>query len=178
MAMKLLPPGKRGPCWYIRGTFEGRMYEFSTGAADQTEAEDFLRRWLDHMAVVISEEKRRNTPAAAFMGAFEYWMIETLHLIGENVFDRRTGGQVRFYANGKGYRAAKVEYDRTVRSVLEHRVKFLLAHGWMPETIDHLDGRRDNNRLANLEASTPTRQAANRKSTPFWGKNAKDTLSH
>jgi hypothetical protein len=38
------------------------------------------------------------------------------------------------------------------RSYYLHRVIWLLVHGEWPETVDHIDGDRSNNRLANLRS--------------------------
>ena len=53
-----------------------------------------------------------------------------------------------------------------------HRVKFALAHGWLPTHVDHVDGDRQNNRLDNLRAATAQQNARNtdrtmRKKSPF-----------
>jgi hypothetical protein len=42
-----------------------------------------------------------------------------------------------------------------------HRVKFALAHGYLPVQVDHADGNRQNNRLNNLRAATAQQSAWN-----------------
>lgn len=44
MALKLFPPGKRGPFYVLRGTINGRRHEFSTQTADPDAAKDFKKR--------------------------------------------------------------------------------------------------------------------------------------
>jgi integrase len=50
MPYKLLPPGKRGPYWYLRGTFAGRRVEVSTGTKNSKSAkvwaEDYIAQIL------------------------------------------------------------------------------------------------------------------------------------
>jgi hypothetical protein len=38
MRYKLLPPGKRGPFWYVRGSNGKRRFEFSTETRDRAAA--------------------------------------------------------------------------------------------------------------------------------------------
>ena len=49
-----------------------------------------------------------------------------------------------------GYEQVKVG-KKTYRS---HRVIFAMHHGYMPQTIDHIDGNKLNNRIENLREST------------------------
>lgn len=161
--MKLLPPGKRGPCWYIRGTVRGRPYEVSTGTLDAAEAADFLRRFLIDLPRrerAEDEASRRATPRAIDMGLFEQWLLEVFVLDGELVRWRHDRRCLAFYKTA-GYLTATVPYLNYVKKVRKHRLKFLLAHGWLSETIDHIDRNPANNLLSNLEASTPAMQAAN-----------------
>lgn len=46
---------------------------------------------------------------------------------------------------------------------LEHRVIFLMIHGYLPAFIDHIDGDYLNNRIENLRPVTRKQNAANRK---------------
>lgn len=46
MPYKLLPPGKRGPFWYIRGKIAGRRREVSTGQADREGAEKWAAEYV------------------------------------------------------------------------------------------------------------------------------------
>jgi integrase len=57
MQYKLQPPGKRGPCWYIRWTQDGRDRERSTGAETRRGAETFAERYFGELA-------RRRVPGA------------------------------------------------------------------------------------------------------------------
>lgn len=161
--MKLIPPGKRGPCWYIRGTVRGRTHEMSTGTMDAGEAADFLRHFLAALPRFereTGEHARRTMPRAIELGQFEAWLAEVFVLDGEIVRWRHDGQALRFYPTG-GYLVAKIAYLNYSESVREHRLKFLLAHGWLPESVDHIDRDTTNNMLANLRAATPAMQSAN-----------------
>lgn len=57
MLYKLQPPGKRGPCWYIRWTENGKDRERSTGAETRRGAEAFAERYFAELA-------RRRVPGA------------------------------------------------------------------------------------------------------------------
>ena len=39
MRYKRLPPGKRGPFWYVRGSHDKRRFEFSTETKDRAAAQ-------------------------------------------------------------------------------------------------------------------------------------------
>lgn len=74
------------------------------------------------------------------------------------VFTRKTGGAVsgtiyngyvRLGIDGRNYRA--------------HRVAWLVFHGRWPGALDHIDGDRANNRIANLREVTTTENNRNKK---------------
>jgi len=46
MPFKLVPPGKRGRFWYVRGTLSGRRFEVSTGTTDRKGAEGFAIQYV------------------------------------------------------------------------------------------------------------------------------------
>jgi hypothetical protein len=39
-------------------------------------------------------------------------------------------------------------------SIAEHRIIFLMHHGYLPEQVDHIDNDRTNNRIENLRKAT------------------------
>lgn len=168
--MKLIPPGKRGPCWYIRGTLHGVPREVSTGTTEEGAAQMFLLKFIAHYDAEherdrLSEENRRQAPAAVPLGEFEQWALETFELDGETVRWKSDRRRVAFFTTD-GYRVGKIPFKTWRKSIREHRIKFLLAYGWLPETIDHIDRNRANNRLDNLRASTPALQQNNIKRGP------------
>lgn len=44
----------------------------------------------------------------------------------------------------------------------EHRLIFLMHHGYLPEQIDHIDGTKDNNRIENLRPATNSQNQFNK----------------
>lgn len=60
---------------------------------------------------------------------------------------------------GDGYRYIQLER----RPLLAHRIAWLLHHGdWPNAQIDHLDGDRSNNRIANLREASTSQNGMNR----------------
>ena len=216
--LKLIPPGRRGACWYIRGTYRGHRYEYSTGQTHEDDADAFRRTFIEridllhlteeaevpvvlvpprgavkewHLRCRVGEREidldtrssterdaraflqdylaggvaheiaRRSTPEVVPLGEFERWLSATFALLGETVVWRADRSTLTFHLVGAGYLGATVNFGPLKKRVLAHRLKFLLAHGWLPRSIDHDDGRRWNNQLLNLKAATPATQQAN-----------------
>ena len=68
-----------------------------------------------------------------------------------------------------GHEAGRAHYITGRRSVgirgkkyPNHRIIFLMHHGYMPEQIDHIDNDCTNNRIENLRAATHAQNMANR----------------
>jgi hypothetical protein len=77
------------------------------------------------------------------------------------IFSRRNGrgaaSQVG-YLMPKGYRIIRVNYHK----FLAHRLAWFYVHGeWPPHEIDHVNRRRDDNRIANLRPATRLENAQN-----------------
>lgn len=66
-----------------------------------------------------------------------------------------------------GYMATRVWVGKKCKRVSLHRLVFLLANGYLPETVDHINGIRDDNRPENLRAATARQQQANRAAAGF-----------
>ncbi len=78
MSYKLIPPGRRGPCWYVRGTDSGGPFEYSTGKDARRDAE----RWVEE--VFLPERARRRVPGAGetvgFAAAARFYKAASPHL--------------------------------------------------------------------------------------------------
>ena len=68
--------------------------------------------------------------------------------------------------NGFGYKTTKIDGVR----YRVHRLIFMMFHGFMPETVDHIDGNPLNNRIENLREATRSQNQQNR-TKPKTGKN-------
>lgn len=72
MSYRLLPPGKRGPYWYIRGKIAGRRREVSTGQTDLARAE----KWAAEYAAALH---RDTVPDAADAVSFAHAAQAFIH---------------------------------------------------------------------------------------------------
>ena len=61
--------------------------------------------------------------------------------------------------NSEGYR----RFQFFGNTLLEHRVVFLMFNKYLPKTIDHIDGVRDNNKIQNLRECTINENCYNSK---------------
>lgn len=77
----------------------------------------------------------------------------------EKIFPGHRSGQIAGSVNGSGYKHVRVNG----KIVLQHRVVFLMYHGYLPKYIDHRDNDRLNNKIGNLRAATARQNQANRK---------------
>lgn len=61
------------------------------------------------------------------------------------------------YVDNNGYRKLSVKNKR----YQEHRIIFLMHHGYLPDTIDHIDGNPANNCIENLREATQQQNCYN-----------------
>ncbi len=61
------------------------------------------------------------------------------------------------YVDKNGYRKMSIKNKR----YQEHRIIFLMHHGYLPDTIDHIDGNPANNRIENLREATQQQNCYN-----------------
>ena len=61
------------------------------------------------------------------------------------------------YVDNNGYRKLSIENKR----YQEHRIIFLMHHGYLPDTIDHIDGNPSNNLIENLREVTQQQNCYN-----------------
>lgn len=71
--------------------------------------------------------------------------------------DGRYRGNIAGYVTKRGY--VRINIDR--HTIEAHRVAWAVVHGYWPETIDHADGCKSNNALANLREATRSENSAN-----------------
>jgi hypothetical protein len=91
-------------------------------------------------------------------------------LEGEDVIRISTGMVVSPAPNKAGYSYASYRVTRGKhKRILLHRLKFFLAHGYLPQEVDHRDRHSVNSELTNLRAATSSQNKMNRaiKSRPL-----------
>lgn len=90
---------------------------------------------------------------------FEYDK-ETGDLIWKACRSRRVKvGDIAGTVNSKGY----IKLDVNYKKYLAHRLVFLMHKGYLPKTIDHINGNPADNRIQNLRAVTAGQNQHNRK---------------
>jgi hypothetical protein len=66
--------------------------------------------------------------------------------------------------NSNGYLSVCIKGKR----YLGHRLAWYLSYGeWPPDTVDHIDGDRSNNRLVNLRLATRSQNQSNRRAKGY-----------
>jgi len=60
--------------------------------------------------------------------------------------------------DSKGYKRVCINY----RTYLQHRIIFLWCHGFLPETVDHINRVKTDNRIENLRAATRSENSVNK----------------
>ena len=76
-------------------------------------------------------------------------------------------GEVQGTQLGNGYMGTGIRWEGKIKRVLMHRMVFLLEHGHLPETVDHINGDRADNRIVNLRAANKHQQQGNRASRGY-----------
>lgn len=72
---------------------------------------------------------------------------------------RAKAGKIAGYLGAGGYLRVKIDYEEHYL----HRLAWLFVHGNMPpDQIDHINGRRDDNRLCNLRLADNSQNNQNR----------------
>jgi len=164
----LRPPGGKRKTYSFRCTIKGQQFEITTGESDKAAAWEVAARMWE---TIENDPVYQGTatigpsdtlPEVMPLGPFETFLLANFTLIGERVVRLGTGKAVSFYISAHGYKQGIIEWERREKRVLEHRIKFLLHHRWLPRSIDHINRERGDNALANLRASSPFRQARNR----------------
>jgi hypothetical protein len=78
-----------------------------------------------------------------------YWRTKTAISV---TIGKRAGGN-----HGDGYRCVSINNKR----YLEHRIIFLIHHGYLPQFIDHIDCNKLNNRIENLREASNAQNSQN-----------------
>lgn len=78
-----------------------------------------------------------------------YWKTKTAISV---TVGKRAGGN-----HGDGYRCVSINNKR----YLEHRIIFLMHHGYLPEFIDHIDCNKLNSRIENLREASSWQNSQN-----------------
>lgn len=77
-----------------------------------------------------------------------------------NTWNARFAGKPALTSDSRGYRIGSI----FTRSYFAHRVAYAIYHGeWPDDQIDHINGKRSDNRIANLRAVTRQENARNMK---------------
>lgn len=93
----------------------------------------------------------------------------------------KKSGRSSSYKDAKEYMRIGIGGKR----YLQHRIIYLLFHGYLPSVVDHIDGDTTNNKIENLRAATNTENLQNMKLCPSntsggknvsWDKKAKKWL--
>ena len=61
-----------------------------------------------------------------------------------------------------GYRHIKITINKKTYSLRAHRVAWFICYGYLPNTIDHINMSRDDNRICNLRDCSPSENCKNK----------------
>jgi hypothetical protein len=99
---------------------------------------------LDHSTGVLRWKRR----------SMAYFSSERI----QNSWNSQFAGAVVGCVSNGGYLTTKITLGGEAYSFLVHRVVWLLIYGVWPDTIDHIDGVKLNNRPSNLRSVSQTEQ--------------------
>jgi hypothetical protein len=134
----------------------------------QEQAADFL--YESDRAMVLAPEWALVPDVWEYRDNELYWRVKC----GRGTAVKHVGDKVAVKPDLLGY--CYVTYRRKHYAV--HRLVFLLAYGWLPDCVDHIDGNPSNNVAANLRAATRLQNQFNRKPNVKSKTGIKNVTSH
>ena len=69
-------------------------------------------------------------------------------------FTHKKNGKRAGYTTPAGYIRLSLYHEKTNRALFAHRLAWFISHGTIPDTINHINFIRNDNRLINLEDTT------------------------
>ena len=82
---------------------------------------------------------------------------DLFYYIDGTLIRKRSGKKIGTRPNGRGYGQVKIAGI----NYLAHRVIFMFVHGYLPDVLDHRDGNKLNNHVANLRPATQQQNLRN-----------------
>ena len=70
-------------------------------------------------------------------------------------------GNFAGYLNHNGYRQIKATINGKPKHLLAHRLAWFIYYGELPNTIDHINGMKDDNKITNLRSCTHQQNSFN-----------------
>lgn len=116
-------------------------------------------------------------------GALTWRVRPRSHFSSERAWNsnnaRQSGRAVAPTLNNRGYRVVGLTYSGCASIFLQHRVVYSLWHGSWPEAvIDHINGDKQNNSIANLRCCSMLQNMANQRLTTGPAGRLKGTCFH
>ena len=134
----------------------------------QEQAADFL--YERDRAMILAPEWAIAPNVWEYRDRALYWLIKC----GRGVTVRHIGDKVVVKGDPLGYQY--VTWRRKHYAI--HRIVFLLANGWLPDCVDHIDGNPANNTIENLRAASRLQNQHNRRANAKSKTGIKNVTPH
>lgn len=86
----------------------------------------------------------------------------------------KLNGKIAGSLDSSGYLQTKINK----KLYLNHRIIFLMFHGYLPELLDHINGDKTDNRIENLRAATTCQNQHNKKARKHTSSGCKNVCWH